>query len=193
MRTIAIGGPQRLALAAATVLMLLAWPQVVPADEPVLEIVQVGGGSSIYGLANIERIGFESDTLLVVQAGGTERYPLESILRINFEWQPTSVESPENAEVLIKALHLFQNQPNPFSPETRIEFDLPQTGPVELKVYAVSGRLVRTLVEGRRAAGSHNVQWDGRDEGGRKVSSGVYFYNLIAPGINECRKMILLP
>ncbi len=181
------------ALVAVASLMLLAWPQAVRADEPVLEIVQVGGGSSIYGLANIERIGFESDTLLVVQAGGTERYPLESILRINFEWQPTSVESSEDAVVLIKALHLFQNRPNPFSPETRIEFELPQSGRVALKIYAVSGRLVRTLVEDRRAAGSHSVRWDGRDESGRKVASGVYFYNLAADGISESRKMILLP
>jgi len=173
------------ALVAVASLMLLAWPQAVRADEPVLEIVQVGGGSSIYGLANIERIGFESDTLLVVQAGGTERYPLESILRINFEWQPTSVESSEDAVVLIKALHLFQNRPNPFSPETRIEFELPQSGRVALKIYAVSGRL--------RAAGSHSVRWDGRDESGRKVASGVYFYNLAADGISESRKMILLP
>lgn len=193
MRTIGEGASRRPALVALALLMLLLWPQAVRADEFVLEILQVGGGSSIYALSEIERIGFEGDTLFVVDAAGSDGYAMESIVRIDFEWELTGIESPEDAAVLITAVHLFQNQPNPFSPETRIEFDLPRAGRVELKVYAVRGRLVRTLVEDRRAAGSHSVRWDGRDEAGRKVASGVYFYNLAAPGINESRKMILLP
>ena len=203
-------------------LMLLVWPQVAGADEPRLEILEVGGGSSIYALSRIEQVGFEGDTLVVsvrphphchverlddphpapergeTRVLRTDRYALESIIRIDFHWEApdgrfAGVESPEDAAVLVRALHLFQNQPNPFSPETRIEFDLPHSGHVELKVYAVSGRLVRTLVDGRRAAGPHSVKWNGRDEAGRKVSSGVYFYNLSADGISESRKMILLP
>ena len=94
---------------------------------------------------------------------------------------------------LIDAIHLLQNQPNPFSPETRIRFELPQGGEVELGIYSPDGRLVRTLVTGQRAAGRHTVRWDGLDDAQRKVSGGVYFYNLAAPGIEESRRMILLP
>jgi hypothetical protein len=193
MKSIVKGESGRPTLVAIALVMLVAWPEDVRADEPYLEVVQAGGGSSVYSLSEIERIGFEGDTLLVVQAGGSDTFALESIVRIDFHWQPTGIESPEDAAALVKALHLFQNQPNPFSPKTKIEFSLPQAGRVELKVYAVSGGLVRTLVAGRRSAGLHNVSWDGRDSNGEKVASGVYFYNLTAPGINECRKMILLP
>jgi hypothetical protein len=222
MKRIVARVPRPPSVVAFAVLFLLAWPQVAGADEARLEILEEGGGSSVYALSRVEQIGFEGDTLVVTvrphphrhverledphpapERGGvpllrTDRYPLESIVRIDFHWEAPSgrlagVESPEDTAVLVQALHLLQNQPNPFSPETRIEFDLPQSGPVELKVYAVSGRLVRTLVEGRRAAGSHSVRWDGRDDAGRKVSSGVYFYNLSANGISESRKMILLP
>ena len=57
----------------------------------------------------------------------------------------------------------------------------------------MNGQLLRTLLDDNCAAGWHTVGWDGRDESGRKMESGVYFYNLAAPGIDESRKMILLP
>jgi hypothetical protein len=192
MRTIAASALQQPALGIAALVMLFASPQVTRADEPYLEVLQAGGASTVYVVSKIERIGFEGDTLVVVESGGTDGYPVESIVRLDFLWL-TAIESPEDAAVLVKGLHLFQNQPNPFSPETQIEFSLPLAGSVELKIYAVSGRLVRTLVKARRGAGLHSASWDGRDDAGRKVSSGVYFYNLTAPGIDECRKMILLP
>ncbi len=93
---------------------------------------------------------------------------------------------------MIKAVHLFQNQPNPFSPKTQIRFELPQAGRVELEIYGVNGRLIRTLVNQEHDDGSHLVNWDGLNESGRKVPGGVYFYNLTAPGIKESRRMILL-
>jgi flagellar hook assembly protein FlgD len=90
-------------------------------------------------------------------------------------------------------VHLFQNQPSPFSPETRISFDLPQAGPVELVIYGVNGRLIRRLVKDARPAGRHTASWNGRDDAGEKVGSGIYFYQLTALGVEESRRMILLP
>jgi photosystem II stability/assembly factor-like uncharacterized protein len=82
--------------------------------------------------------------------------------------------------------------PNPFNPQATIEFSLPEANRVHLAIYDVSGRLVRTLVDGIRNAGDHRVIWDGLDDGGRGVSSGVYLYQLEAGDKSVTRKMSLL-
>ena len=66
-------------------------------------------------------------------------------------------------------------------------------GKAKLEIFSPGGRLVRTLVSGERPAGRQEVLWDGLNGAGRKVSSGVYFYNLSLPGVDESRRMILLP
>lgn len=88
---------------------------------------------------------------------------------------------------------LRQNVPNPFNPTTTISFDVPSDGDaVQLRVYDVAGRLVTTLAEGARPAGTHKVSWDGRDLAGRAVSAGVYYYRLSAGSVELTRRMILL-
>lgn len=77
-------------------------------------------------------------------------------------------------------LALNGNAPNPFNPSTRIGFHLPHDGPVTLRVYNVSGALVRTLVDGPLSAGTHTVLWDGADQQGTPAASGVYLYELRA-------------
>ncbi len=88
---------------------------------------------------------------------------------------------------------LHQNYPNPFNPSTTIGFSVSQSGPAMLEIYDVTGRLVRTLLSGNVAAGQHTAQWDGRDDRGSSVGSGVYFYRLRA-GANSVasRKMLLM-
>lgn len=81
---------------------------------------------------------------------------------------------------------LSQNYPNPFNPSTVIEFVVPSSGFVSLKVYDVLGREVATLVDGRESAGTHSVVFNGS-----KLASGVYFYSLTAPGVQILRKMLL--
>jgi hypothetical protein len=178
----------------ALLLTILTVPRPVFAQVPVLEIRLTGDESAIYLVSDIEWIGFEgAETLVVVTPSGSDYYPASSIIRIEFLWETSAVEDPKDAARLVKAIHLFQNLPNPFSPQTRIGFDLPLAGEVELGIYSPEGRLVRTLVTGKREAGRHEVYWDGRNDSERKVSSGVYFYQLKAPGIEESRRMILLP
>jgi FlgD Ig-like domain len=88
---------------------------------------------------------------------------------------------------------LRQNRPNPFNPATMISYDVPAGGAtMTLRIYDVSGRLVRTLVDGRRLAGTHNAVWDGRNDAGAPVSSGIYFYQMIAGSFVEARRMVLL-
>ena len=87
---------------------------------------------------------------------------------------------------------LLQNQPNPFNGTTALRFDLPRAEEVTLRIYEVSGRMVRTLTDRMHLApGQHVVEWDGRDERGKPVSSGVYLYHLNAGSKSLVRKMTL--
>jgi len=92
-------------------------------------------------------------------------------------------------------LSLEQNSPNPFNPSTTIAFSVPESHAgvlVTLKVFDARGRVIRTLVEGAREAGAFSVFWDGADEAGRQVSSGVYFYCMKAGNFTKTRKMVLV-
>lgn len=91
-----------------------------------------------------------------------------------------------------KSFELFQNYPNPFNGETRIAFTLLKNQPVTLTVYNILGQPVRTLLNGARPAGKTEVSWDGRDERGFSVSSGIYFYKLSTADEKQVRKMVLL-
>jgi uncharacterized surface protein with fasciclin (FAS1) repeats len=91
---------------------------------------------------------------------------------------------------------LLQNYPNPFNPETWIPFNLAKESDVSVKIYDASGRLVRSLILGRREAGvymdkSRAAFWDGRSNTGEVVSSGIYFYNITAGDFSATRKMIV--
>jgi hypothetical protein len=87
---------------------------------------------------------------------------------------------------------LFQNYPNPFNPTTTIRYSMAREGNVVLVVYNVSGQRIRTLVNEPKPAGTYSTVWDGRNDGGRSVATGIYFYRLNAGSFSEVRKMILL-
>lgn len=92
----------------------------------------------------------------------------------------------------VPALALHQNHPNPFNPATTIRYALPDRRRVDLRVFAVTGRLVRTLVADVVPAGTYAVIWDGRDEQHRPVASGVYYYRLRAGEADVVRRMTLI-
>jgi hypothetical protein len=103
------------------------------------------------------------------------------------------VDAPTDAGPVKFSTKLSQNYPNPFNPSTTIEFTVRDRTRVSLKVYNVAGQLVRTLVDGERAPGSvHQVAWDGRNDAGQTVSSGVYFYKLVTNDLTQTKKMVLL-
>lgn len=82
--------------------------------------------------------------------------------------------------------------PNPFNPQTTLRFALPQDGPCSLAIHDLQGRRVRTLVDGVRPAGDHALLWDGRDEGGAAVASGIYFARLVHPGGTRTERLALI-
>lgn len=82
--------------------------------------------------------------------------------------------------------------PNPFNPATDLKFSIPRDARVSLKLYDVSGRLVRSLLNDNLEAGQHQVQWNGRDDNGRSVASGTYFARLLVDGISTVKSMALV-
>ena len=92
-----------------------------------------------------------------------------------------------------KTVSLYQNVPNPFNPTTVIRYDVPAgSGVVSLRIYDVTGALIRTLVDGTVTPGHKSATWDGRDARGNQVSSGIYFYRLVAGSTTLTKKMVLL-
>ncbi|MEJ2721793.1 MAG: T9SS type A sorting domain-containing protein, partial [bacterium] len=96
---------------------------------------------------------------------------------------PASVPGPRN--------ELFQNVPNPFNPNTTIRFRLADRTPARLEIFDVRGARVRVLLDDVRPPGSNEVFWDGKNAGGERVASGVYFYRLRAGDFQQTRKMVL--
>ncbi len=98
----------------------------------------------------------------------------------------------ENAAQLPQQYELAQNYPNPFNPTTTIGFTTSDVGFVELKVYDIAGRLVKTLVSESREAGNYTVSWDATDDFGKTVTSGIYFYRIQTADFRQVKKMILM-
>lgn len=106
--------------------------------------------------------------------------------------EPDPAPEPVVEAVAPMAFSLAQNSPNPFNPTTTIRFALPETRDVQLHVYGVDGRLVKTLAQGPMGAGHHILTWDGTNESGNHIASGVYLYKLVAGNDSDQKKMILL-
>ncbi len=103
----------------------------------------------------------------------------------------TSVDD-KNYTSLPEGFNLEQNYPNPFNPETQISYQLSSSGYVSITVHDLLGREVKTLVSEELPSGNYTVSWNGRDESGNIVPSGIYFYTLKAGSFTESKKMILM-
>jgi hypothetical protein len=98
---------------------------------------------------------------------------------------------PEDDRVPVES-GLSMARPNPFSPQTTITYSMTKGGTVEVAVFDVLGRRIRTLVRGHVQAGEHDVVWDGRDDSGTRVAPGLYLYRLQADDVVETRKLVML-
>jgi hypothetical protein len=112
------------------------------------------------------------------------------ILELDYFGSCVPTDVPHGVPAVPLTLH--QNYPNPFNPITTISFMAPSAGRASLRVYNLNGALVRTLLDRVVAVGEVSVRWDGKDESGRTVSTGVYFYELRFGGDRVSRKMVLL-
>jgi hypothetical protein len=153
------------------------WTQLSPSGTPPSARE---GAAAVYDGANDRMIVFGG------RAGSTANNEVWALENLS--------DSPTHAGNTISTpgVVLEQNTPNPFNPSTNIRYRLGAPGQVTLRVYDIRGRLVRTLVDDARDAGPHSVLWDGRDDGGTRVASGLYFYRLDAGAVVESRKMVLV-
>ncbi len=103
----------------------------------------------------------------------------------------TSVEAPSEPVLPVK-FELLQNVPNPFNPETNITYVLREHSAVRLTIFNLGGREIATLVRATQAAGTYRISWDGTDDSGSPVSSGIYFYQIQAGHQTAARTMLLL-
>jgi ankyrin repeat protein len=103
-----------------------------------------------------------------------------------------NVEDEEDIDQLPKQFSLSQNYPNPFNQSTKIEFALVNSGFVSLEIYDILGRKVRTLVSENLTPGYKSVLWNGKDNSGKEVASGIYFYQIKIGDFSEAKKLVLL-
>jgi hypothetical protein len=131
-----------------------------------------------------------------IEEGGERIQLAHDIVTTYFKRAPcfaaTAVEETPVAEAPRARSELFQNAPNPFNPETTIRYAVAAAGDVTIEIFNVGGARVRTLVARAHQPGAYSVRWNGTDDAGRPVGSGVYFYQLRAPGFTGSRKLILL-
>ncbi len=110
-----------------------------------------------------------------------------------YDGVPIGAGVPDGESLPTVTLALEQNRPNPFNPLTSIAYSVPEnTAEIELSVYDVTGRLVRTVASGKVVAGRHEAVWDGRDARGERVASGVYFVRLTDGKTTATKRMVLL-
>jgi hypothetical protein len=114
---------------------------------------------------------------------------------ITYEIKPVNWIVSSN--VVPTSYELLQNYPNPFNPETWIPFSLPQSSDVFIKIYDMSGQIIRSLDLGRKPAGFHFTKdkaayWDGKNRQGESVASGIYFYQLQTSKFSVVKKMVIL-
>ena len=102
----------------------------------------------------------------------------------------TNVSNENNK--LPNSFALLQNYPNPFNPSTTIKYSLPENKNIKITVYDINGNEIKTLVSGSIEAGEHSVTWNGKNNFGTQVASGIYFYSLVADGFIQTKKLVLL-
>jgi hypothetical protein len=131
--------------------------------------------------------GVESGLLRMLSDGAGQ-----DTLDVYLEGEGVGVVGIVGGESLPRRFEVSQNYPNPFNPVTAIHYELPRASEVSLSVYNLLGQKVRTLVSGYQAAGRYNVEWQGNNDSGIPVSSGVYIYRFEAGDYQRTLKMILM-
>ena len=150
-----------------------------------------GGGAMWLSTTNYKLSSSLGQSITGVQKGTT------TIIHTGF-WNPWAVwavpveEEEEDFSQLPKEFALRENYPNPFNPTTVIEYALPKASQVKIQIYNILGQKVRELVDEPQEPGYKMIRWDGKDDSGVEVSSGVYFYRIAAGDFVKGKKMILL-
>jgi len=106
--------------------------------------------------------------------------------------EATDVDENSRTDELTSKVILYHNFPNPSNPSTTIQYTIPETDKVLLKIFDIKGKEIQTLINASQTPGLHSIIWDGKDQFGRNVSSGIYFYRLETRVYQVTRKMLLI-
>lgn len=135
----------------------------------------------------------QSDSLTITLLNGAiYKFAPSEILEITFSGTAVGVEEQKLIENIVTSFTLHQNYPNPFNPSTNIMFEVPHYGSVEINIYDIQGQLVRSFEKTYETAGSHIVNWNGRDDSGSMVSSGTYFCRVNFNNTSLVKKLLLI-
>jgi hypothetical protein len=147
----------------------------------------VGGTDLVQDTDGDHGYSFEDPS---VDAGATYLYRLVAISRMGGEqiFGPLRVTVARTLPVAVK---LHPGSPTPFNPSTTISFDLPEAAPAKIRIFGPAGHLVRTLAVGAFSAGSHSIEWDGRDDRGLRIASGVYLVHFETGATALIQKIVL--
>lgn len=141
----------------------------------------------IHGIPSASNIG---DTVVTVSVfdnrGGSDQQTYTLVVTV-----PVAIDDPGKPN-LTEQFYLEQNYPNPFNPVTVISYYLPSDSEVQIEIFNLLGQNIRTLVNQRKAKGAHQIRWDGRNDAGNPVTSGIYIYRMKAGDYVSIKKMALL-
>ncbi len=178
--------------------VVLTWRTAFEQDNAGFHVERAAVGSADFAQVNETMITGNGDTPgqysytdRTAEGGATYDYRLVAIDL----YGARDVFGPIQVQVTLaapKELALGQNRPNPFNPTTTITFALPEAERVALRIYDAQGQLVRTLVNGEMSASEHAVEWDGKDDRGTQVGSGIYIYRLELGSTVLQNKMVLM-
>ncbi len=136
--------------------------------------------------------GYQSSFLRLTTLDGYQQFaPLYHTGVVTVQYF-ADVNDGNDQQQLPKSYELAQNYPNPFNPTTEIEFTLPKASQVNIQVFNILGQAVRSLIDDRFGPGVHRVRFDGRNDQGQPLATGIYFYRMTAGDYRQSRKMMLL-
>jgi len=167
---------------------------VTNGQEKGLLHIAMAGVTGINGDGEIVRLNFQ----IVAPSIKNKRTKLtlaralanDRIVTVTSDGEVIVAES--EAEPLVVDYALFQNYPNPFNLETQIQYQIPRLSPVRITIYNLMGNKIRTLIKEDKPAGSYQVYWDGKDDQGKAMSSGIYLFELMSGEFVQSKKMIMM-
>ncbi len=148
-------------------------------------------------LVMLQARGENLSSIKITKAILVDKNTLPLALELSHDLKPEeakapSVQRPDVQESTPQEFSLSQNYPNPFNPETDISYALPTDCQVKLTIYNIAGQKVRTLVDEHQTTGFKTIHWNGKDNEGKELASGVYFCKIQAGAFTESMKMILM-
>ena len=118
-------------------------------------------------------------------------FDIQEIQKLTFS-DVTNIEDAKMLGTAIKSFTLLQNYPNPFNPTTSIQYSIPKSGNVQVRVFNINGQQIRTITDQFQESGIHQAKWDSKNDTGQRVSSGVYIYQIKFNNAFLSKKLMLI-